>query len=92
MNEYVYVFIHCMHMYKHMFLFFYARRKMGRIMEWHCPSVCPSTIACERDILKTTCRIDFVFWYGSNTTKTLDANDFGHSTSKLTSMLSFLKY
>ena len=26
-----------------------------------CPSVRPSTIACERDILKTACRIDFTF-------------------------------
>ena len=53
-------------------------------MEWPCPSVGPSvrlfTIACERDILKTACRIDFTFWYGLNTTKTSDAIDFGHST------------
>ena len=45
-----------------------------------CPSVRPSTIACERDILKTACRIDFTFWYGLNTTKTSDAIDLGHST------------
>ena len=44
------------------------------------PSVRPSTIACERDILKTACRIDFTFWYGLNTTKTSDAIDLGHST------------
>ena len=44
------------------------------------PSVCPSTIACERDILKTACQIDFTFWYGLNTTKTSDAIDLGHST------------
>ena len=35
------------------------------------PSVRLSTIACERDILKTACRIDFTFWYGLNTTNTL---------------------
>ena len=44
------------------------------------PSVRPSTIACERDILKTARRIDFTFWYGLNTTKTSDAIDLGHST------------
>ena len=60
--------------------FLYARRKTGRIMESPCPSVRPSTIACERDILKTACRIDFTFWYGLNTTKTSDAIDLGHST------------
>ena len=64
--------------------FFYACRKTGRIMEWPClsirPSVRPSTIACERDILKTACLIDFIFLYGLNTTKTLDAIDLGHST------------
>ena len=43
------------------------------------PSVRPSTIACERDILKTACRIDFTFWYGLNTTKTSDSIDLGHS-------------
>ena len=43
-------------------------------------SVRPSTIACDRDILKTACRIDFTFWYGLNTTKTSDAIDLGHST------------
>ena len=32
--------------------FLYACRKTGRIMEWPCLSVRPSTIACERDILK----------------------------------------
>ena len=58
------------------------------MMEWPCPSVCLSVrslypmqdIACERDILKTACRIDFIFWYGLNTTKTSDAIDLGHST------------
>ena len=72
--------------------FLYARRKTGRIMESPCPSVCPSvrpsvclsvrpsTIACEHDILNTTCRIDFTFWYGLNTTNTSDAIDLGHST------------
>ena len=53
-------------------LFLYA----CQIMEWPCPS----TIACEREILKTTCVIDFIFGYGLNTTKTLDAIDLGHST------------
>ena len=42
-------------------------------------SVRPFTIACERDILKTACRIDFTFLYGLNTTKTLGAIDLGHS-------------
>ena len=37
-------------------------------------------IACEHDILKTACQIDFTFWYGLNTTKTSDAIDLGHST------------
>ena len=59
--------------------FLYARRKTGRIMESPCPSVRLfvrlSTIACERDILKIACRIDFTFWYGLNTTKTSDAID-----------------
>ena len=44
------------------------------------PSVGPSTIACERDILKTACGIDFTFWYDLTTTKTSDAIDLGHST------------
>ena len=48
-------------------------------MEWPCPSVRPSTIACERDILKTACGIDFTFWYDINTTKTSTAIDLGHS-------------
>ena len=62
------------------FKFLYARQKTGCIMEWPCPSVRPPTIACERDILKTACRIDFTFLYGLNTTKTSDAIDLGHST------------
>ena len=37
-------------------------------------------IACERGRLKIACQIDFIFWYGLNATKTLDAIDFGHST------------
>ena len=44
------------------------------------PSVRPSTIACERDILKTACGIDFTFRYGLDTTKTSEDIDFGHST------------
>ena len=43
------------------------------------PSVRPSTIASERDILKTACQIDFTFCYGVNSTMTSDANDLGHS-------------
>ena len=43
-------------------------------------AVRPSTIACEHEILKSAYLIDFVFWYGLNTTKTLDAIGFGHST------------
>ena len=39
-----------------------------------------STIACESDILKTACKIDFTFWYGLYTTKTLDFFYLGHST------------
>ena len=42
-------------------------------------SVRPSTIACERDILKTACGIDFTFWYDLNTTKSSDAIELGHS-------------
>ena len=42
-------------------------------------SVCPSTIVCERDILKTAWGIDFTFWNDLNTTKTSDAIDLGHS-------------
>ena len=49
-------------------------------MKWPCPSIRPSTIACERDILKTACRIYFTFWYGLNTTMTSDTIDLGHST------------
>ena len=49
------------------------------IMEWPHPAVCPSTIACERDILKTACGIDFTFLYDLDTTKTSDATNFGHS-------------
>ena len=49
-------------------------------MESPCSSVRPSAIACERDILKTACRIDFTFRYGLNTTKTSNAIDLGHST------------
>ena len=38
-------------------------------------------IACERDILKTTCRIDLTnFIFGINITKTSDAIDLGCST------------
>ena len=54
-----------------------VRRAAGRAVG---SSVRPSTIACDRDILKTACRIDFTFWYGLNTTKTSDAIDLGHST------------
>ena len=39
-------------------LFLYARQKTGRIMELPYPSV---HNCCERDILKTACRIDFTF-------------------------------
>ena len=41
------------------------------------PSVHPSTIACERDILKTACLIGFTFWY---CLKTSDDIALGHST------------
>ena len=44
------------------------------------PSVRLFTIACERDILKTVCQIDFTFLYGINTFKTLEAIVLGHST------------
>ena len=49
-------------------------------MEWPCPSVRLFTIACERDVLKPVCQIDFTFLYGLNTTKTSDAIDLRHST------------
>ena len=61
-------------------------RKTGRIMEWPCPSVYPpwtvrsSTIAFEHDISKTAYLIDFIFWYGLNTTKTSEDIYLGHST------------
>ena len=42
-------------------------------------SVHLSTIACERDILKTAYLIDFIFLYDLNTTKTSDAIGLGHS-------------
>ena len=48
-----------------------------------CLSDHQSTIACECDILKTTCLIDFTFWYCLNTTKTSDGIDLGHSTKLL---------
>ena len=50
----------------------YARRKTLYVR--------PSTIACERDILKTASRIDFIFSYALNTTKTSGTIDLGHST------------
>ena len=62
-------------------MFVYVRRKNG--LFWNGPvrpSVRPSTIACERDILKTANQIDFTFWYGLNITKTSDTIDLGHST------------
>ena len=45
-----------------------------------CPSVSPSTIACEHDILKTACLIDFTFQNDLNTTKASAAIDLGHFT------------
>ena len=39
-----------------------------------------STIACESDILKNACQIDFKFWYGLNTTKSSHTTDFGNFT------------
>ena len=60
-----------------------------RIMEWPCPSVRPFTFACERDILKTACQIDFTFWYGLNNTETSDAIDLGHSTKTKMATTSF---
>ena len=48
-------------------------------------------IACERDILKTACQIDFTFWYGIYTTKTSDAIDLGHSTKTKMATHSSLK-
>ena len=41
--------------------------------------VCPSTIACERDILKTARGIGFTFWYDLNIPMTSGAIDLGHS-------------
>ena len=54
--------------------------KMAAIAVWRLTLYPIQDIACERDILKTACQIDFTFWYGLNTTKTLDAIYLGHST------------
>ena len=43
-------------------------------------TVRPSTIACERDILKTACPIDIILWHHLHITKTSDTLDLGHST------------
>ena len=59
---------------------YFIKTKMATTSVWRL-SLCPiQNIACERSRLKTTHRIDFVFWYGLNTTTTLDAIDLGHST------------
>ena len=56
------------------------KTKMAATAVWRLTLYPMQDIACERDILKTACQIDFTFWYGLNTTKTWDAIDFGHST------------
>ena len=57
-----------------------TKTKMAATAVWRLTLYPMQDIACERDSLKTACWIDFTFWYGLNTTKTSDANDFGHST------------
>ena len=57
-----------------------TKTKMTATAVWRLTLYPIQDIACERDILKTVCQIDFTFWYGLNTTKTLDAIDLGHST------------
>ena len=57
-----------------------TKTKMAATAVWRLTLYPMQDIACERDILKTACRIDFTFWYGLNTTKTSDAIDLGHST------------
>ena len=56
------------------------KSKMAATAVWRLTLYPMQDIACERDILKTACRIDFTFWYGLNTTKTSDAIGLGHST------------
>ena len=53
------------------------KTKMAATAVWRLTLYPIQDIACERDFLKTTCQIDFPFWYGL---KTLDAIDLGHST------------
>ena len=57
-----------------------TKTKMAATAIWRLTLYPMQDIACERDILKTACQIDFTFWYGLNITKTWDAIDFGHST------------
>ena len=57
-----------------------TKTKLAATAVWRLTLYPMQDIACERDILKTACRIDFTFWYGLNTTKTSDTIDLGHST------------
>ena len=57
-----------------------TKTKMAATAFWRLTLYPMQDIACECDILKTACQIDFPFWYGHNTTKISDASDLGHST------------
>ena len=57
-----------------------TKSKMAATAVWRLTLYPMQDIACEHNILKTACQIDFSFWYGLNTTKTSDAIDLGHST------------
>ena len=57
-----------------------TKTKMAATAIWRLTLYPMQDIACERDILKIACQIDFTFWYGLNTNETWDASDFGHST------------
>ena len=57
-----------------------AKTKLAAAAVWRLTLYPMQDIACEHDILKTGCLIDFTFRYGRITTKTSDAVDLGHST------------
>ena len=57
-----------------------TKTKMAATAVWRLTLYPIQDIACECDILKTACQIDFTFWCGLNITKTSDAIDLGHFT------------
>ena len=57
-----------------------TKTKMAATAVWRLTLYHIQDIACERDILKTACQINFTFWYGLNASKTSNAIDSGHST------------